>query len=175
MKSYNTNAEDVPTTTPVGATEGTEQCTDPDGGSVCSQITLNNEESTCTSQLDASGSHCVYSNMISHHDFDLSIEESYAYDLWDQDKTLGCKCDAKYYGPDCSLKKCKYGVDPLFSDDEGRIYQTSVIHLGNKDRAGEIGGTFSITFYDVFGEKWFTKPIDATAKTTSAMKVQAAL
>ena len=135
QKSYNTNAHDVPTSTPVGSTPET------------------------------------------HHNFDLAIEESYAYDLWDQDKTLGCKCDPVYYGADCSLKKCKYGVDPLFYDNaDGVIKQTTVIHLGSKSARNEnIGGTFRIVFYDVFGEKYVTKQIDATRTTTSAAKVRAAL
>ena len=123
QKSYNTNAHDVPTTTPVGSA--------PDN----------------------------------HHNFDLAIEESYAYDLWDQDKTLGCKCDPVYYGADCSLKKCKYGVDPLFYDNaDGVIKQTSVIHLGSKStQRGAIGGSFRIVFYDVFGEKYVTKQISTGA------------
>jgi len=112
------------------------------------------------------------------HDFDLAIEESYAYDLWDQDKTMGCKCDPVYFGADCSLKKCKYGVDPLFYDDtDGRIYQTTVIHLGSKgvSAKGKISGTFSIVFYDVFGEKYATKGIQADPAETTALKVQQAL
>merc|ERR1740138_451288 len=119
QKSYNTNAHDVPTTTPIGSTN--------------------------------------------HHNFDLAIEESYAYDLWDQDKTLGCKCDPVYYGADCSLRKCKYGVDPLFYDNsDGVIYQTTVVHLGSKSNLqGAITGTFRIVFYDVFGEKYVTKKISA--------------
>merc|ERR1719162_2794633 len=121
QKSYNTNAHDVPTTTPIGSTN--------------------------------------------HHNFDLAIEESYAYDLWDQDKTLGCKCDPVYYGADCSLRKCKYGVDPLFYDNsDGVIYQTTVVHLGSKSNLqGVITGTFRIVFYDVFGEKYVTKKISALA------------
>merc|ERR1719258_991418 len=105
-----------------------------------------------------------------HHNFDLAIEESYAYDLWYQDKTLGCKCDPVYYGADCSLKKCKYGVDPLFYDNaDGVIKQTTVIHLGSKSNENAaIGGSFRIIFYDVFGEKYVTKQIDATRTTTSA-------
>jgi hypothetical protein len=113
-----------------------------------------------------------------NHDFDLAIEESYAYDLWDQDKTMGCKCDPVYYGADCSLKKCKYGVDPLFYDDtDGRIYQTTVIHLGSRGQTsiGKISGTFNIVFYDVFGEKYSTKAIQADPAETSALKVQEAL
>jgi len=112
-----------------------------------------------------------------HHDFDLAIEESYAYDLWDADKTMGCKCDPVYYGADCSLKKCKYGVDPLFYDDfDGVIHQTTVVHLGSKGtNAAAIAGTFNLAFYDVFGEKYTTKPIDATFATLTSSKVQNAL
>jgi hypothetical protein len=114
--------------------------------------------------------------LTNHHNFDLAIEESYAYDLWDQDKTLGCKCDPVYYGADCSLKKCKYGVDPLFFDNsDGVIKQTTVVHLGSKSaRNADIGGTFRIVFYDVFGEKYVTKQIDASRASTSA-GVRAAL
>lgn len=89
---------------------------------------------------------------------------------------MGCKCDPVYYGADCSLKKCKYGVDPLFFDEvDGRVHQTSIIHIGTKDKAGPVGGTFNIVFYDVFGEKYTTKAIDATAQTTTSAKVQHAL
>merc|ERR1711943_171088 len=103
-------------------------------------------------------------------DFDTAIEESYAYDLWDQDKTMGCKCDPVYYGADCSLKKCKYGVDPLFYDDtDGVIYQTTVVHLGSLGTvASHIGGTFNMVFYDVFGEKYVTKPLDARKMTDAS-------
>merc|ERR1712166_1460547 len=128
----------------------------------------------CTSQVDASGNTCLYSNSNAHHNFDLAIEESYSYDLWDQDKTMGCKCDPVYYGPDCSSLKCKYGTDPLFLDDtDGQIHQTSIINLSTKDRAGQIGGTFKIVFRDVFGEKYSTKAIDATAATADQAKTSA--
>jgi hypothetical protein len=183
LKGYDTNAGDVATTTPVGATESVATCTDPNGGSTCPAMTQaaanaasKSLETLCTSAVDSSGNTCVFSYKVAHHNFDLAIEESYSYDLWDQDKTMGCKCDPVYYGADCSLKKCKYGVDPLFYDsNDGRIYQTSIVNIGNKDRAGAIGGTFNIVFYDVFGEKYTTKAIDATAKTTSSLKVQEAL
>merc|ERR1711881_675305 len=103
-------------------------------------------------------------------DFDTAIEESYAYDLWDQDKTMGCKCDPVYFGADCSLKKCKYGVDPLFYDDtDGVIYQTTVVHLGSLGTvSSHIGGTFNMVFYDVFGEKYVTKPLDARKMTDAS-------
>merc|ERR1711865_440715 len=125
QKGYDSNAGDVPTTTPNGATH-----------------------------------------------FNALIEESFSYDLWDADKTMGCKCDPVYYGADCSLKKCKYGVDPLFYDDLGVIYQTTVVHLGAKgSAAAAIEGTFNLVFYDVFGEKYISKPIAAKTTELSATKV----
>jgi hypothetical protein len=126
MKSYDTTASDVPTTTTNGGLEA-----------------------------------------------DLAIETSYTYELWDEDKTMGCKCDPVYFGADCSLKKCKYGVDPLFYDDsDGAIHQTTVVHLGAKGTNAEtIAGTFNIVFYDVFGEKYTSKPLSAQTTELSASKV----
>merc|ERR1719506_2992242 len=43
-------------------------------------------------------------------DFDTAIEESYAYDLWDQDKTMGCKCDPVYFGAGSSDSTNSQGV-----------------------------------------------------------------
>jgi len=107
-----------------------------------------------------------------HHSFDSAIEESYSYNLWDQDKTMGCKCDPVYYGADCSLKKCKYGVDPLFYDHEGVIRQTTVVHVGSGGTASaNLGGTFKIVFYDVFGEKYVTKPIAARGASAETVKL----
>jgi hypothetical protein len=82
------------------------------------------------------------------HDYNAAIEESYSYDLWDSDKTMGCKCDPVYYGADCSLKKCKYGVDPLYYDStDGAIHQTTVVHLGSTGGdAGSLGVSSVQTF-----------------------------
>merc|ERR1711871_972406 len=79
------------------------------------------------------------------------------------------------YGADCSLKKCKYGVDPLFYDNtDGVIRQTTVIHVGsNYVGKGDLTGTFKIVFYDVFGEKYVTKGL--AAKTATATDVKLAL
>eukprot|EP00937_MAST-01D_sp_MAST-1D-sp2_P006912 g6912.t1 len=112
----------------------------------------------------------------SHHHFDGGIFESYSYDLWDADKSYGCKCDPGYWSADCSQKKCAYGLDPLFYDNEGAQYQTTVIHLGSRGSGkGAVSGSFRIVFYDVFGERYVTRPIDASPTTTSAAKVQEAL
>jgi len=115
------------------------------------------------------------------HDYSSAIEESYSYDLWDSDKTMGCKCDPVYYGADCSLKKCKYGVDPLFYDNtDGAIHQTTVVHLGSASGgtaatvSTALAGTFKLVFYDVFGEKYVTSDLTAAPALTAAT-VQRAL
>jgi hypothetical protein len=55
------------------------------------------------------------------------------------------------------------------------IRQTTVVHLGSKGSGkGAISGTFKIVFYDVFGEKYVTKAINAAAGTT-ALAVREAL
>jgi len=110
-------------------------------------------------------------------DFDLAIEESYAYDLWDQDKSMGCKCDPTFFGHDCSLQKCKYGVDPLYSDrTESVMHQSTAVHLGSKStNQGAVSGHFRIVFFDVFGERYVTKPISATRTEVTGEEIRLAL
>jgi len=111
------------------------------------------------------------------------------YKLWDKDSTMVCECDAGYYGPDCSQRTCKVGYDPLYYDDEATVRfsnWTYVIYTLGTDTttAGKpradcwtsagaqvvctpgpdgVFGNYSITFYDVTGEDWTTKPIDIQA------------
>jgi hypothetical protein len=87
------------------------------------------------------------------------------YELWDEDATLGCECDAGYYGADCSLRRCKYGADPLYLDDgvnSGRVanWTFGFTSDGSADALkANLHGSFSIVFYDVFGEDWRTEAI----------------
>jgi len=103
------------------------------------------------------------------------------YKLWDRKTTMGCSCDAGYYGPDCSLRQCKNGVDPLYLDDTATLrYSTfDVAVLTTSPSIDFSDGTplqgqayWSIRFFDIFGEDWLTEPIKAGA---SCEDVQAAL
>ena len=86
------------------------------------------------------------------------------YALWDTGMTMGCRCDAGYTGPDCSGKACKYGVDPLYIDDDATA-RVSEQHytIGGGSTAtypdDVVSGTYAIKFYDVFGEDYLTEPI----------------
>jgi hypothetical protein len=157
------------------------ECFDGYEGTACVRASCPNDCSghgTCESirelaemkSFDTTASHASSAQPNSRYGA-TGIEESYGYNLWDADKTMGCKCDPVYHGADCSQRKCKYGVDPMFEGGEtkGIIHQASVVHLGSKGaNAAAIGGTFSIDFFDVFGEKYTTKPLDASTSLTAA-------
>jgi hypothetical protein len=72
------------------------------------------------------------------------------YNLWDRIKMMGCKCDSLYYGPDCSLRKCVLGVDPLYRGTP--LYEEAyVLIVGSDD---DLKGTFDLVFYDNLGSKY---------------------
>jgi len=95
------------------------------------------------------------------------------YELWDRDTTMGCECDPGFYGPDCSLRQCKSDIDPLYFDDTSTtktavfdfaILSTSTDTSGFKDGMVDSStGKWAIVFYDLFGQKWQTKPLLAGA------------
>lgn len=107
------------------------------------------------------------------------------YNLWDEHVTMGCICDPGFDGADCSKAICKYGADPLYSDDEMNVrYANFTFALWNiarldttksfdEDSAGTgraegvtqypAGSNFSIVFYDRFGQPWWSDPIDIDA------------
>jgi len=87
------------------------------------------------------------------------------YKLWDEDSTMGCVCDAGYSGPDCSLKQCKVGPDPLYYDDVANVrYSNYTYQIFTKTATTQsVAGNYSIIFYDSYGEDWETIPIDINA------------
>jgi len=106
------------------------------------------------------------------------------YKLWDKDSTMGCECDAGYYGADCSLKTCKYGVDPLYIDDSATIkYSTfdfatlttakTIDFTDGSLQAGK--GHWAIRFFDSNGEDWLTRPIVAGASCSAVVDALEAL
>ena len=106
-----------------GASEHTQAAADADAGPIFAKMRA----------LPSADMRTRVSGSDNHHNFNAAIEESYSYDLWDQDKAMGYKCDPVYRSADCSIKKCKYCMDPLFYDNmDGAIYQATVVHLGSQ-------------------------------------------
>lgn len=71
-----------------------------------------------------------------------------------------CKCDAGYSGADCSIRRCKYGYDPLFIDHGNTHRYSNWTYVFYTRASATLSGYYSITFYDVFGEDWQSDPID---------------
>lgn len=97
-----------------------------------------------------------------------SADNNNIYELWDKHSTMGCECDEGFSGPDCSERKCKYGIDPLYYDDSTTIkYATwdfGIITSSDTqdftDGMVDAGtGYFAIRFFDMHGEDWVTEPI----------------
>jgi len=128
------------------------ECFDGYEGSAC-------QRASCPNECSGHGT-CEHVKTLAALDFDN------LYDLWDAEMTMGCQCDPGYSGPDCSTKDCKYGIDPLYVDDdatarvEGVTYRVKNHTLTDDSYGkGAISGTYALKFYDVFGEDYTTMPI----------------
>lgn len=110
------------------------------------------------------------------------------YKLWDKDVTMGCECDHGYGGPDCSERKCKYGVDPLYLDDATTAkysifdFATIVTSDGTSSTPYFTNGEsdaktayWAIRFYDSHEEDWVTQPIPAGAECADVVAALEAL
>jgi hypothetical protein len=100
------------------------------------------------------------------------------YDLWDKHATMGCVCDGGYLGPDCSDKKCKWGIDPQYKND-GRNPSvpnyTFEFWTADKVQNSEILGTYAIKFTDILGETWKTVPLSINSDCDAIQKALYAL
>jgi len=80
---------------------------------------------------------------------------------WDHFKSRGCKCDPHWEGHDCSSRKCPRGDDPLTSG----VNEVQTLANGNDFSANNLLGEFTITYQDVYGMKWTTRPLDVSSST----------
>jgi len=110
--------------------------------------------------------------------YGTEIYAVYDYRLWDKTHNQACKCDPRWSGNDCSLRKCPLGDDPLTittTDDqsEGNYFDgtSSGTTTSDYDQQPERQtltivsdsqipiGHFSLTFTDYYGDTFTTKPI----------------
>eukprot|EP00943_MAST-04B_sp_MAST-4B-sp1_P004805 g4805.t1 len=119
-----------------------------------------------------------------HVQYSEFVDVDRTLDGWDNKKARGCKCDPYYSGADCSVRMCPKGNDPLTKTSalaaQSRNYYTSVKDLGvaelekpevqtvfvtppSRNAASgtftAIGGHFSLTYTDMYGQEWTTRPI----------------
>lgn len=112
-----------------------------------------------------------------------------------QKKNSACTCESRYTGHDCSLRKCPVGDDPVSiisydSEREGTAgtsgtAQENVNSLYNDyspyeqrperqtlfldSDMGPVGGTFTLTFTDQYGEEFTTTPIPTEVRLSQAI------
>jgi len=103
-----------------------------------------------------------------------SLDNENVYELWDKKASQGCVCDPGYYGPDCSLAECKYGVDPLYSNNDASVRYSNFTYEIFTATTATVTGNYSLKFTDKFGKIWQTGPIDIAADCdtiTSALEL----
>lgn len=139
---------------------GTCECFEGYEGSAC-------QRASCPNQCSGHGT-CETIRELAAKDYNN------VYELWDRDMTMGCKCDAGYHGADCSSRYCKYGVDPLYYDDEA-TYRVNEWWIEFATPSAD--GTFELEFFDVFGENFVTEPVayDFTIVANTCTNLVAAL
>jgi len=123
------------------------------------------------------------------------IRKQFKYDLWDKKKNSACKCQSRYTGHDCSLRKCPVGDDPMsiISYDPERegtagttgtaeeninaLYNEYSPYEQRPERQtlfldtdmGPIGGTFTLTYTDQYGEEFTTQPIPTEVRLSQTI------
>jgi len=128
-------------------------CFDGYEGSACQRTVCHNSCSghgICRNIVDKSNS--------------LSATAKTDYQLWDGLKNQACVCDPGYAGVDCRERLCPKGADPL---DDGKVNEVQVVTVDSTG-GGTIGGTFKLSYKDLFGETWVTSAITASASDNSA-------
>jgi len=100
------------------------------------------------------------------------------YSLWDKDKTMTCECDAGYTGPDCSLRQCPSGADPVKHSDKvttslqkitwGTIgYEGTFFEQDDSfDKVMNGPVYFTVTVSDEYGDEWTTNTLSIEYATT---------
>jgi len=151
------------------------QCNDGFSGDGCRYSACPNDCSghgTCefSSELATEGQLFEVSSRTPTH---IRSTNDRSYGVWDKHSTRACVCDPYWHGNDCSLRMCPKGDDPLTKSVKNKIganaeqrneIQTVTITAANSffDNKGEyvgLGGTFTLTYTDAYGQEWTTRPI----------------
>merc|ERR1712025_1524956 len=80
--------------------------------------------------------------------------------MWDQMRTQTCKCDRGYTGYDCNSRICPFGDGP--TSDCGENSAGDVQLVATRSITTQAVGTykyFTLTFTDMFGGRFTTRPI----------------
>jgi len=94
------------------------------------------------------------------------------YTQWDAQKTQACVCDPYYTGTDCSQKQCPRGDNVLTLVASTSSTQSFTV-TGDSASTAAPSGTITITYMDLYGGVWTTRPITIPSGLTAADTVGA--
>jgi len=129
------------------------------------------QKATCADPTCCGHGICMNAQNLAAQDHDN------VYNLWDAEVGFSCLCEPGYSGPTCASKMCKYGIDPLYYDDDVMAVRapTARVSFSVGNLTGSVReispspktfleGTYAIKFYDAFGEDYETAPLAVGAK-----------
>merc|ERR1719261_2415399 len=100
------------------------------------------------------------------------------YGLWDKEKTMKCECDKGYSGPDCSIRQCPQGPDPVAHSDKvttslqkiafgAFTYKSAFLQEEDSfDKVMSGPVYFTVTVTDDYGDEWTTNTLSIHYITT---------
>jgi hypothetical protein len=99
------------------------------------------------------------------HNPDQYMSYNYPNDqMWDQKRTQSCKCDRGYTGYDCNSRICPFGDDPTSDCGENSAGDVQLVVTRSLDADDKY---FTLTFTDMFGGRFTTRPILDKTKTNN--------
>jgi len=101
------------------------------------------------------------------NNYDINKAQYYSFNypndqMWDQMRTQSCKCDRGYTGYDCNSRICPFGDDPTSDCGENSAGDVQLVvtrSLANPTGKVALRRFFTLTFTDMFGGKFTTRPI----------------
>lgn len=118
---------------------------------------------------------CDFIEELAQNSFDKRINGNRAtkYELWDQEKIMGCRCDPGYEGHSCAKRACPKGDDQL-TPNQVEMVQAVIF------KNGIVGATASVemylTYFDPYGNAFTTSAFTIdTAAADPCATMQTAL
>merc|ERR1711964_415046 len=91
--------------------------------------------------------------------------------MWDQMRTQSCKCDRGYSGYDCNSRICPFGDDPTSDCGENSAGDVQLV-VTRSPTAKTTKKYFTLTFTDMFGGSFTTRPIEDRAASCPTPSVK---